>query len=387
MKKFNLSIWIVRFVFCVCVIFAFNLIGNLNLIASWFKKILNILTPFIIGGFIAFLLLPISSYLEKILLKFNNDFLTKNRRSIASILVVFALISILFVVFATLIPIIYQNIINFTASIPKIIERLTNNLTSHFKNTETSNEIINLIDNIFSSDNLTKFISSFNYHKYFDGLASIAIKIFNILLGIIISIYILIERAALKRMFLRILRIFLSNSHLNRFLNINRKIFKILHAIIFCQFITALLSAYFLGIFLSLFKVGNSIILAFCYFVFALIPYFGSIIGVLAASFISLISNNSNQCIITLIIALILQQIESNLISPKFVSKAVGIRPLYVILGITLFSGLFKFWGIFIGPPLLSVLMELLDDFLKSKEINQPKLKKPKSLINSKKLI
>ena len=59
---------------------------------------------------------------------------------------------------------------------------------------------------------------------------------------------------------------------------------------------------------------------------------------------------------------------DSNFINPKIVGQIVGVKPLYVILGITLFGGIFGVVGLFFGPPLMAVCLEVLDDFIKEKE-------------------
>ena len=85
------------------------------------------------------------------------------------------------------------------------------------------------------------------------------------------------------------------------------------------------------------------------------------------------------QCLVAGITALALQQLDSNLINPRIVGHAVGIRPLYVILGITLFGGLFGPVGLFLGPPMMAILLELLEALVQSKE--QKRKIKDKSLL------
>ena len=84
MKKDTLGMWIVRLIFCIFVILAYNTINNFGMIISWFGKILGFLTPFIIGGVIAFLLFPICKKLETLLLKTKKKFIVKRVRGIAT---------------------------------------------------------------------------------------------------------------------------------------------------------------------------------------------------------------------------------------------------------------------------------------------------------------
>ena len=64
----------------------------------------------------------------------------------------------------------------------------------------------------------------------------------------------------------------------------------------------------------------------------------------------------------TLILALgvavyivVVQQIDANIIQPRVVGDSVGLRPIYVLLSVTLFGGLLGFWGVFLAPPLMAI--------------------------------
>ena len=53
---------------------------------------------------------------------------------------------------------------------------------------------------------------------------------------------------------------------------------------------------------------------------------------------------------------------DANIIQPRIIGDSVGLRPFYVLLGITLFGGLFGFWGILLGPPLMAVVQMAVRD-------------------------
>ena len=56
-----------------------------------------------------------------------------------------------------------------------------------------------------------------------------------------------------------------------------------------------------------------------------------------------------------------------------------GVKPLYVILGIMLFGGIFGAVGFFLGPALMVVCLELMDNILSIKEAKKKKLLQSKS--------
>jgi len=59
-----------------------------------------------------------------------------------------------------------------------------------------------------------------------------------------------------------------------------------------------------------------------------------------------------------------MQQVDANLIQPRIVGHTLGVRPIYVLFSITLFGGLFGFWGIFLSVPIIAIIQMLFRDYL-----------------------
>lgn len=368
MKKDTLGTWVVRFIFCICVILAYNMFNNFGMILSWFGQILGVLTPFIIGSVIAFLLFPICKKLETLLLKTNKNFIVKRVRGIATIIIVLLALLIMGSILLLMCPIIYDSLIIFIQAVPNYLNEIHSFISNNLNHSGPLANIIENVQNIASWDNVTKLFVSLDYNSYVAGITSLFFGIFNLLIGAIISVYLLLDRKFIKKIAIRIARVIFRYNTVKRIGRLGSKISKLIYTFIFGQVIDAFLVSCLIGMFLTIFGIDNSVILAVFYFVCALIPYFGSIIGVCFVALLSLMSGNIHQFFIATIIALVLQQLDANLISPRIVGQAVGIGPLYVILGITLFGGMFGIYGLFLGPPLMAICMELMDDFISYKE-------------------
>ena len=373
MRENSLITWIIRFIFCIFVILAYNTINNFGIILSWFEKIINILTPFIIGGVIAFLLFPICKKTEILLLKTNKPFIIKRVRLFATLIVALMAVLLIMSILLLILPIIYESLTNFLNLVPKYLEGVQSFINENLNNAGPVKEIINNIQNAMSVNNFVNFFTSLDYNSYFDSITSILFGMFNLIIGAIISIYLLLERSVLKKALLRAARITFKSRTIARIRHLNLRIAKVIYTFIFGQIIDALMVACLIGVLLTIFRVENSAILALCYLICATIPYFGSMIGVCLVALLSLISGDIHQFLIASITTLIVQQVDANFISPRIVGQAVGIGPLYVILGITLFGGVFGIYGLFLGPPLMAICMELLDDFIRSKETKMKK--------------
>ena len=59
-----------------------------------------------------------------------------------------------------------------------------------------------------------------------------------------------------------------------------------------------------------------------------------------------------------------MQQIDGNIIQPRIVSNSIGVRPIYVLLAITIGGGLIGFWGIFFGVPIMAAAQMMLSDYI-----------------------
>ena len=368
MKKDTLGMWIVRLIFCIFVILAYNTINNFGMIISWFGKILGFLTPFIIGGVIAFLLFPICKKLETLLLKTKKKFIVKRVRGIATLIIVLLALLIVGLIILLMSPIVYNSIVTFIQSVPKYLNEIQAFIHNNLNSAGPLAKIAENIQNALSVDNITKTFVSSDYNSYVYGITSLFFGIFNLLIGAIISIYLLLDRKFIKETAVRIARVIFQDNTIKRIGRLSRRISKVIYTFIFGQVIDAFVVSCFMGMFLTIFGIDNSVVLALFYFFCAVIPYFGSMIGVCLVAILSLMAGDMNQFFIAIIIAIVLQQLDANFISPKIVGQAVGIGPLYVILGITLFGGILGIYGLFLGPPLMAICMELIDEFISNKE-------------------
>ena len=96
-----------------------------------------------------------------------------------------------------------------------------------------------------------------------------------------------------------------------------------------------------------------------------MIPYFGAIIGGVFSVLITLLSGSLYQAIFVAIYVVVMQQIDGNILQPRIVGNSIGLKPIYVLLSITVFGGLMGFWGIFLGVPIMAVIQMLLKDLIR----------------------
>lgn len=123
----------------------------------------------------------------------------------------------------------------------------------------------------------------------------------------------------------------------------------------------------FLG--LSLLGVKHAFLLSLVAAVFELIP-FGIFLAAIPAISLSFASGGLSLSIMVLAVYIIIQQLESYLISPLVVNKVTGISPLVVILAVLMGVSLAGFWGLLLSVPIAVTLLEYISD-LEKKRLHQ----------------
>jgi predicted PurR-regulated permease PerM len=100
--------------------------------------------------------------------------------------------------------------------------------------------------------------------------------------------------------------------------------------------------------------------------VFNLIPIFGPIIAIILNSLLLLIANPA-QVIWYIILAIVMQQIEGNLVEPKLMGDRMGLPVLWVLFGVLAGGGFFGILGMLIGVPLLAIIYSLMQALIESR--------------------
>ncbi|MBC5798562.1 MAG: AI-2E family transporter [Candidatus Eremiobacteraeota bacterium] len=90
------------------------------------------------------------------------------------------------------------------------------------------------------------------------------------------------------------------------------------------------------------------------------IPYIGAVAGYLPAAIIALVTNGFTDAIYVTIGFIAINQLEGHLISPRIVSRTVGVTPLAVIFALLVGGELFGLPGLLMAVPVAGVLRVLV---------------------------
>ncbi|OLR65403.1 AI-2E family transporter [Peptoniphilus porci] len=363
------------FLMGLALLFIAYLFLNSKSIFTGFGILLGIMTPFILGGVIAFIMkIPLNFFERKVFSKIKNKKIEKHKRTISIALSFIFIILVIFIIMAIIVPQLIKSFDGIRKSLPSFLQmaidktreipylsNYSDKLQSEYDNLSW-NEIFNRIKDFVTS----KEKSSNIINSAISTASSILGGLVSFMLALITSIYILADKERLGYQATRICYSFFNN-------RVAKKIIHVMHLLHenFFGFIRGQLTvATFIGIatFVSCFIIGvpNAATLGVIIGVTDLIPIIGPFLGG-AMGFVMTVIENPTKGIAFIVLILILQQIESNLVYPKIVGNKVGLPSLWTLVAITVGGSLFGVVGMWVFIPLASTLYELMREYTEYK--------------------
>jgi len=108
---------------------------------------------------------------------------------------------------------------------------------------------------------------------------------------------------------------------------------------------------------------GNLVIpIAIITFFAAFVPFAGAIVAGLIAVLVTLVTAGFGGAVIVAIVALIVQQLDNDLLAPLVFGKNLELHPLVVLVAITAGGTLFGIFGAFLGVPVSAVVINMLSE-------------------------
>ncbi len=93
--------------------------------------------------------------------------------------------------------------------------------------------------------------------------------------------------------------------------------------------------------------------------IFEIVPYFGPILGVIPAGMIAILHSPS-KLVASIIVMIVVQQLESNIFTPKIMGDHVGLHPIYIILALWAAGAFFGILGMFFAVPTVLILRVII---------------------------
>ncbi|MBR5468723.1 MAG: AI-2E family transporter [Firmicutes bacterium] len=87
-----------------------------------------------------------------------------------------------------------------------------------------------------------------------------------------------------------------------------------------------------------------------------IIPYVGAVSALILSSLVALVSGTPVKALYAAVVVLVIQQIDTAIISPKVVGSKVKLHPVIVILSLSVFGNLFGVWSMVFAVPAAAVI-------------------------------
>ena len=347
-------------------------ISQINSIKASVNDFIGTLQPFIIGGALAYLLNFILKFYEDYILSHKTFKRLKKsgKRGIGLLLtyITATIITYLFIQFV--LPQLLDSIIGLVNNIPQYLNDLTKVTNDIFDNLNLQPEYISLITDKFGEaityiitliSNLVPVIGNF--------IVGATSSILNIIIGIIISIYILIDKEKFMALGKKIVYALCSEEKAKFILRLatqsNMTFSRFIGGKILDSFIIGLLTF----VILTIFKMPYILLISVIVGVTNIIPFFGPFIGGIPAAIIILFVSPI-QALWFVVIIIVIQQIDGNIIGPKILGDSIGISAFWILFSLLVAAKFMGFVGMVIGVPLFAIFYSII------KEIVEERLRK-----------
>lgn len=361
-EKHKVKEWIPPFVFVAAVIIFYKLIDWIPGLFSFIGNFIGILSPFFIALIIAVILYVPSSKIEALLKKKNDPMLSKCARGISVLLTYLVFIALIVLAFSFVIPRIIESIVNLIDAIPDYY----NTITKLFEERMDANGKFYGIDvkgllSFLTPERVLSFFNLSDVTSYIGKVVAFGSSIISVIIGFIVSVYMLLARERLTKSFRKFFSIFLPESALKKTGKFTVAAANIFNKYIYSQLLDACILGIFMSIALSIIGLDYAILFGMLIGICNLIPYFGATISCGVVIIFSMISQGFGKALIVAIVIIVIQQLDANILQPRIVGDSLGLHPFYVLLAITIGSGYFGFWGILIGVPIIAIIKLLVN--------------------------
>lgn len=362
-------------VICLSILFS-NILSNFDTVLNKVNTLSITLQPLVIGCVIAYLLNFILKFFEEKLekIKYYSKLSKKVKRTISIVLTYVSAFYTLYLLVSVVAPQVAESLVTLVNNSPEYLANLTSFLESNINK-------LNLGSNnlILTHEKITEIASGIMaLATSFIPLAgnfviNIASSIWNIVLGLIISIYLLIDKEKFRVGSKKLTLAIFPKNIADRIFYITRKSHVIFSKFLNGKIIDSIIIGILTAIVLALTNIPYATLIAVIIGITNIIPFFGPFIGAIPSILLLLVVSPSKAFLFTIIIVII-QQIDGNIIGPKILGDSIGISAFWILLSLLVAGKLFGFVGMIIGVPLFAtiyaLIIEAVEERLKNKNID-----------------
>lgn len=304
-------------------------------------RVKTIISPFIVGVALAYLLSPLVTWLEKKGL---------NRRGAVAVIFIWIIVLLSLILFL-LLPKLYMELGKLASVLPErvqVIYDYVENARDHYAKAGLPSEVSKLIDEQFSEGQsyLINWLESI-----LQNLPGLLASVGLMILAPILAIYFLLDWKKITEGVIKLA----PGRMRGEWHRLLQEIDYIIQRYIQGNIIDALIVGLLIGAGVKLIGMEYALIIGVICGITNLIPYFGPVLGGIPSVLLAL-SKSPAMALKVVLVIFIVQQIDGNIINPRLMSNKVGLHPLWVVFALLAGGELGGLLGMLIAIPAAAIL-------------------------------
>ena len=373
MIKKYLRIGLTAFLVIAASICFYYLVFHGDRFSAQLSAIFKILSPVLYGIIFAYLMTPIVNGIEKNFLiplftKEKKEVSVKQKKYIRVFSVLTTIVIIILLIygfFSILIPNIVKSIKSISYQFPYYVQNLTIWSTKFLEDNPDIEAIVLRFLDTYSEEFLNYLNNNIVPHletvvkQVSLSLISVLKVLWNFIIGMIISIYVLFSKETFAGQGKKITYALFRTQTANQIIKDTRFISDTFIGFIIGKIIDSIIIGFICFAGTSILKMPYALLISVIVGVTNIIPFFGPYLGAVPSAILILMVNPL-KCLYFIIFILILQQVDGNLIGPRILGQSTGLSGFWVIFSITIFGGIMGIPGMIIGVPFFAVLYAMI---------------------------
>ena len=359
-KYFKITLYATGAV-CFSILF-YMLLKNISHFTGFTAKIVSLLLPFLYAFAFAYLLNPLLKKTESLL-----SFLLERRkkrpklkRGLAIAVTYLLALLLLYIFIRILLPQLLISLRSLVMGIPDIVNNLTNQVNTLLADWNIPTDgIASRLDGFITStgDLLNKSYEFLNktLPLLYGLTAKIAGSVLDIILGVILSVYMLGSKEKFFAQINKFLFSCFGSERAKQIIHFGHYTNDTFTGFIIGKLIDSLIIGVFCFIGMRIFRFPYPLLISVIVGITNIIPYFGPFIGAIP-SIIIILFVNPLQAVWFSVFILALQQFDGNILGPKILGNSTGLSSFWVVFAIIISGGLFGFLGMLVGVPLFAII-------------------------------
>lgn len=347
---------------------------NLGAVVLGLRWLMGILSPFLLGGTIAFILnVPMRAIERQLFPRKRRG--GKLRRPLALVLTLLAVIGVLTLAVCVIGPGVGDASRSVVEQIPTAMERLEEQLTlleTYLPQLEAFIVDLN-VDWTALSQKMIALAKGWGGNLISTGgglIGGVVSGVSTFVIGLIFSFYLLMQKEKLARQGRQVLYALLPERKADHALDILRLASRTFSSFLSGQCLEAVILGTLFVIAMTIFRMPYALLVGVLIALTALIPIVGAFIGCAVGAILIAITDPW-KALMFIVLFLILQQIEGNLIYPHVVGSSVGLPSIWVLAAVTLGGNLMGIVGMLFFIPLCSVLYALFRGYVQKRLVEK----------------